>query len=107
MDNVGDAFLLDQSLGLSLAMSYISLIPEIGKPTDCSLQLTVRLSLYSVVSHGCRCSSLMPLGPIVYYEQFGKSSILISSHKVAVDLFERRGQNYSDRSRNVAMGAEL
>ncbi|KAI0337053.1 cytochrome P450 [Trametopsis cervina] len=46
-------------------------------------------------------------GPIVYYERFGKSTILISSHELAVEFFERRGQNYSDRSHNIVMGAEL
>ena len=49
----------------------------------------------------------MSAGPITYYEHFGKSTVLIASHKIAVDMFERRGHNYSDRSRNVVMGAEL
>ncbi|KAI0089338.1 cytochrome P450 [Irpex rosettiformis] len=46
-------------------------------------------------------------GPITYYEQFGKSTVLVSSHRIAAELFERRSHNYSDRSVNVTMGAEL
>ncbi|EIN11993.1 cytochrome P450 [Punctularia strigosozonata HHB-11173 SS5] len=40
-------------------------------------------------------------GPIIHLNIAGQSVIVVNSHEVATDLFDRRHQIYSDRPRNI------
>ncbi len=41
-------------------------------------------------------------GDLVYYEVLGQPYIVVSSDKVATELFEKRSSNYSDRHRECS-----
>lgn len=40
-------------------------------------------------------------GDMIYLNSFGKSIIMINSYDIAVELFEGKSLNYSDRPRSV------
>ena len=42
-------------------------------------------------------------GDIVYTEAFGHRTIIVSSHKIAKELLEKRGSKYSGRPRFVML----
>ena len=51
----------------------------------------------------CPMDQIIVTGDIVYTEAFGHRTIIVSSHKIAKDLLEKRGAKYSSRPRFVML----
>lgn len=48
-----------------------------------------------------------PAGPIFRINMAGQNVVVVGSHKIATELFDRRSQIYSDRARNIVAGELL
>ena len=51
----------------------------------------------------CLTDHIIVTGDLVYTEAFGNRTIIVSSHKIAKDLLEKRGAKYSSRPRLVML----